>query len=214
MVSNDTLKQVDGVQIQKLLTSNLSAPHTGSRYTFVKSALISETDACEENKGTLSRYRQPPKKPSVGSKRKKQKKGSRKQEESSKRKEDPKRLSYNDPNTGEEIQLPEMTRTTSVWTCCLYSSILAAATTRIPPQQQKAKLQAEVICEVLDKEAWDMPLVRQIALQVTNIALRAAQTLETACRYKVFRTFFRSDRASADMHGSEPTLDDVTKTWR
>ncbi|KAG0163022.1 hypothetical protein DFQ30_000856 [Apophysomyces sp. BC1015] len=135
-VSNDTLQQADGVQnIQKLLTPNLSAPRTGSWYTFVKSTLISKTNTCEENKGKLSRRRQPPMKLSAGSKRKKQKKGSDKQEESSKHKEDPERPSYDDPNTGEEIQLHEMTRATSAWTCGLYSSFLAAATTRFTSQQ-------------------------------------------------------------------------------
>ncbi|KAG0172858.1 hypothetical protein DFQ29_008202 [Apophysomyces sp. BC1021] len=186
-VSNDTLQKVDG-------------------YTFVKSNLISESNTCEEKKGTLSHRQQPPKKPSAGSKRKKQKKGSGKQEESSKRKEDPKRQSYDDPNTGEEVQLHEMTRATSAWTygLCNYEVSIAA---------QKAKLQAEVICGVLDKEVRDMSLVRQIALQMANIALRAAQTLEPACRDKVFRACFRSERASADTHSSEQTLDDATKTW-
>ncbi|KAG0162581.1 hypothetical protein DFQ30_001688 [Apophysomyces sp. BC1015] len=135
---------------------------------------------------------------------------------SSKRKEDPKRISYKSPSSGEDASMHELTRATSTWTSGLYSSVLAASNERFPSDNGKALLQADIICNVLNKEVADMSFVRQTALQMANIALRAVLTLDAGCQEKVFRAFFRPNRAnlaSSTKDDTQSTLDDASKTW-
>ncbi|KAG0162431.1 hypothetical protein DFQ29_004129, partial [Apophysomyces sp. BC1021] len=162
----------------------MPSQQVGSRYTFVEALQISEGSTTEEKKDLFRTYRPPQKKPSAGKNINKRRKTSSTKGESSKRKEDPKRISYKDPSSGKDVSMHELTRATSTWTSGLYSSALAASNERLPSDNGKELLQADIICNVLNKEVADMSFVRQIALQMAHIALRAALTLDASCQEK------------------------------